>query len=294
MITRADPASSNPLDSVITTWELNYNPVRYKIASTRKVKATKGQEEKLLGLISSPVEDFEELLADYWYQEEGEGGLIRMMHLNGETRELEFLTLQNFEVYSWDSSHKSSYAPRLYIYGTSRYISSVRKELTVNVIDLDTIGLEVFDNGKQHRNNSWSGNYKRMTESMKNSLIKEYVREINTPEFGLKGKYKSASGEEFSFDQTDFTLKEGTDSKPRQGRFSLFLLNGKQLMELIYYDSRGMITSREKYLFSYSVVDDQEHRIRSFHITAGETDTHGFVVSDGTGRQFEQIELLSD
>ncbi len=294
VITRADPDSANTLDSVITTWQLSYNPVRYKLVSTRKVKAAKGQEEKLLELISSPVEDFEEILSDYWYKEEGESGLIRMVNLNLETRELEFLTLQNYESYLWDSSHKSSYAPRLYIYGTSKYISSIRKELTVNLIDIDSINLDITDNGTQHHNSAWSGNYKRMTEGMKSSLIKTFVREINTQDFALKGKYKSASGEEFSFDQTDFTLREGNNDRLRQGRFSLFLLNGKQLMELVYYDGRGMTTDRETYLFSHNVVDDQDHRIRSFHITAGETDTHGFVISEVGGKQFEQIELLSD
>ncbi len=294
IITRSDPESDNPLDSVITTWELATSPTRYKLISTRKIKATKEQEEKLLELISGPIDDFESLLSDYWYQEEGESGVIRMIDLNKADNTIEFLTLQNYEEYTWDSSHKSSYAPRLYIYTTSPYISSVRKELTINMIDTDSISLDVFDNGKQHRNNSWSGNYKRMTEGMKLSLIKEYGREINTEFYDLKGKYKSASGEEISFDRNSFTLSQEGKDTDRKGFFSLFVLNGEQLLELIYYDNRGMKESRELYQFSYSVEDDEEHRIRSFHITAGETTARGFVPSEEVGRRFEQIELLSD
>ena len=293
VITRADPESDNPLDSVITTWELAESPIRYKLLSTRKIKATKEQEEKLLELINGPIEDFESLLSDYWYKEEGESGVIRMVNLNRTEGFVEYLTLQNYEQYIWDSSHKSSYAPRLYIYTTSRYISSVRKEITINVQDTDTISLDVFDNGKQHRNSSWSGSYKRMTEGMKLSLIEQYGREINTDHYALKGKYKSASGEEFSFDKNSFSLSR-ENGEERSGYFSLFILNGEQLLELVYYDNRGMKEDRELFLFSYSVEDDEEHRIRSFHITGGETTARGFVPSEETGRRFEQIELLSD
>jgi hypothetical protein len=294
IITEADSNSTNPLDSVVTTWELSHSPTRYKVASKRVIKATKEQEEMLLGLIKGPIDDFEQLLSDYWYKEEGESGFIRMINLNKDDKTVELLTLSNYKQYSWDSSYKSSWLPRLYIYGTSQYISTVKEKLQIDVIDADTVELALYDNGSQNVNLSWTGKYKRMTEGMKNSLKREFLREINTGQYDLKGKYKSASGEEFSFEKNSFTLSEDNGSEQSSGFYSLFVLDGKQLMELIFYDDRGIKEKRELYLFSYSKEDNKEHRVRSFHITAGETDVHGFIPSEERGRRFEQIELLSE
>ncbi|MDC7224004.1 MAG: pallilysin-related adhesin, partial [Spirochaetales bacterium] len=295
IVTQADENSSNPLDSVITTWELTQSPPRYKVVSTKKIRATKEQEEMILGLINGPVENFEAILSDYWYKEEGENGFIRMINLSGDEKTVELLTLQNFEQLIWTSSYKSSYAARLYIYGTSKYISSVREKIVIDMVDRDSINLSIYDNGSQNRNLSWSGKYKRMTEGMKLSLIKEYVREINMKEYDLKGKYKSATGEEISFDNSSFTLTQEGKSEVQSGYFTLFVLNGEQLMELIFYDERGIKKKQEQYLFSYAMEDDREHRIRSIQLIPGETDAHGFIPSsDERERRFEQIELLSD
>jgi hypothetical protein len=290
IITQADPASENTLDTIITTWELFPSPPRYKSILTRKIKVSREQEEKLIELINGSVEEFEETISDYWYREEGAGQSIRMINMNSLDREIQFLTMENFESYTWTSSHKSTYAPRLYIYSSSLYIDSVRKELVLNTIDLDTINISVFDNGKQHLNNNWSGNYKRMTEGMKESLIKEFTRELNSSEFDLNGKYKSATGEEFTFDKNKFIL-ENTNKEPMRGYFTLFKLNKDQLLELIYYDDRGIKLKREIYNFEYSMIDDRDQRIRSFNIVPGNVSVKGFTSSEERDKRFEQIEI---
>jgi hypothetical protein len=50
IITQADPASENTLDTIITTWELFPSPPRYKSILTRKIKVSREQEEKLIEL----------------------------------------------------------------------------------------------------------------------------------------------------------------------------------------------------------------------------------------------------
>ncbi|MDC7221271.1 MAG: pallilysin-related adhesin [Spirochaetales bacterium] len=294
IITEADETASNSLDSIVTTWELSYSPLRYKVISTRKIRPQKEQEEMLLGLMSGTTDDFENLLSDYWYKEESNNGAIYMLNIDNKNESVDLLTLTNFEHFNWDTSYKYSYAPRLNIYATSEYIDSVKEKLTIDVINTDTVKLSLFDNGSPNQNLSWSGTYKRMTEGMKLSLIKEYVRTINSDTFELKGKYKSTNGEELFFDNNTFTLSREGSSKLETGYFTLFILNKTQLMELVFYDNRGIITKREQYLFSYNVEDNKEHRIRSFLISSGQTTAHGFTPSDEREKRFEQIELLSN
>lgn len=289
IITESDSESENSLDSIISTLKLSHNPPRYKVISTKRIEVSKEQEEKLLELINGSLDNFEQTLSDYWYRVEGDSDSIRMINIDKERKTIEFLTKSTLESYTWTSSHKSSYAPRLYLYSSSDHISSVRKELIVNMSEYDGCQISVFDNGKQHLNNSWSGKYKRMTDSMKSLLIQDTYRKINTKEFDLRGKYKNASGEEIIFENNSFTITQGELEK--QGYFTMFILDGLQLIEFVYFDERGIKGNTEFYRFQYSEIDDREHRIRSFIIDPGNLNVRGFSPSEERGQRYEQIEL---
>jgi hypothetical protein len=76
-----------------------------------------------------------------------------------------------------------------------------------------------------------------------------------------------------------------------RGYFTLFKLNKDQLLELIYYDDRGIKLKREIYNFEYSMIDDRDQRIRSFNIVPGNVSVKGFTSSEERDKRFEQIEI---
>lgn len=161
------------------------------------------------------------------------------------------------EIYNWRSSSRSG--ARITLDANNREISHISGRTSIEVIDLNTITLNM------PASTFWSGEYKRMNlQEHLTSTLGPAPRVIQDVPFS--GSFKTSSGEEFVFQNPLFTHTDFSGTQ-RTGRFTLFTINNQTILQLRYTNTYGQPQPSENFSFSLNEQTDGTRFLRSITLT---------------------------
>jgi hypothetical protein len=203
----------------------------------------------------SSVRDIENFLKGPWVKQNEETEII--VAFMPDAKEILYAHNTTVEVYNWRSSSRSG--NRINLEATNSQIAHISGNTAIQVIDLNTISLNM------PASTFWSGEYSRMNlqEHLTNTLGPK-PRVIQDVPFG--GSFKTSSGEEFIF-QNPFFTRTNLDSTQRSGRFSLFTINDQTILQLRYTNNYGHSNECENFSFTLNEQNDGARFLRSITLT---------------------------
>lgn len=278
-----------------SVWQLNPSNNRFiKISQTSKLQDEQ-QREEIVRILKGDEESFLQFLDGFWYKEDSisEDGSQALLYMDSKESSIIFYYNNEFELYDIQYTHKGIYS-KLYINSVNSNIRNTSRTMSITLQELNQLHLTVEDNNdKTAVQSSWSGNYKRMTDSLLMDYREPYYDSIAVLDFLLKGKYKNIEGTELHFDTAQiFTWKE--NGKESNGSYALMEIDGIKLLELVFYNRRGMVTERYFYSYILNQEEDENYIVRSLVLTPGKMTIRGFQPSGDKNIAYEQLEVMEN
>lgn len=278
-----------------STWQLNQNSNRFvKISQIRKLQDEQ-QREEIVRILKADEDSFLEFLNGFWYMDDSlsEKGTQLLLYIDSKTSSIIFYNDDEFELYDIQYIHKGIYS-KLYINSVNSNINNTSRNLSVTLQKLNQLQLTVEDNNdKTAVQSSWSGSYSRMTDALLLDYREPVSQSIAVLDFLLKGKYKNIEGTEIHFDTPQiFTWKE--EGKDSSGSYALLSKDGVNLLELVFYNRRGMVIERKFYSYVLSQEEDENYIVRSLVLTPGKITIRGFQPSGERNIAYEQLEVVEN
>lgn len=225
VVFRRDEQSDDPLDLIREEYRWSAEQGRYTLYSESKIARGEIEQEQLRELYEAGTATVEEFLAGPWFRSTGDniGGSVELAFFDPVRNELSLLQTDTQERYQWLNSYKTVYrdGPGLWINLRNDVLRTVRRQLSVTILGLDTIRITV--EGAEY----WNGRYQRMTSGIQESVIRRY--ETGRPDFALRGVYRNESGDEILFEESRFRFRTG--SFDWSGGFNVVALS-KPVLEL--------------------------------------------------------------
>jgi hypothetical protein len=280
----------NILDVVKTEYIWNSASAVYAAAGTETIAGSRGDSDRVKELLSGDKSVFEAFLSGPWYRTENDEKYSgqTIIFFNTSEKEIVFYFDDVQEIYSWRYSFKTRLTNSLYISGQNDLVPFITKDISVYVLETDSILVSVSEPGIIEKSGQWNGTYKRLTSSMQQSTRKE-SRSVETarliPE--ISGRYINDKGTELFFKEPKLILKENSIEKT--GGFSIYFVD-RLIMEMVFIDSTGKITERNTYAVEYNkekVDNSIKHTLKLFPGILG---VNGFRQKDKSFLWFEQIE----
>ncbi|MCL2519463.1 MAG: hypothetical protein FWE37_00465 [Spirochaetaceae bacterium] len=203
-----------------------------------------------------------------------------LVQFRPESREIVFGEHDMLEVFNWNFSTRLQTG--LLLSTRNSQIDYITSNITIVYHSNNEILLRF--NG----DSPWRGTYRRMTASQMESTLPR-SRSIELFPLQLNGSYFSASGSEWYFNATRFTLNEGANQ--RQGNYAVFRVNNQLILTLNFVNSRGITLEREAFLADFNERHEGGRTVRSLTLTPGELLVWGIEPAGVSPLFIEQIEL---
>ena len=283
-VQQQDTESDNLLDIIETYWEWEPKLFRYVKSDVKNIKAEKILGDKIKKVYSGNVDIFENYLKGAWYKESGgSSDNVSMVFFDPENREIIFYNRSIEELFDWGTSHRTT-AKRLYTKIFNNVVSSIYEILSVNAESWDKLELK-------RTSSDWDGTYRRLDESMQliknaNSTLPSLLKKLP-----LNGLWSSPDGSELFFDipEISWTRK----GKTRSGTASLFSLNNKLILQILYTKPNGEFEDTENWLINYEEDKNENRIIRSLSLLPVTLTVESVKPTGKEQINFEQIEILS-
>ncbi|MDR3334539.1 MAG: pallilysin-related adhesin [Treponema sp.] len=215
----------NRLDQIETVYTYNAGTSRYEQSKITRIPGTQIEQRRLRELLNGNAQTFEGFIDGLWYYVSPQGTLdIRQyLYFNPKSREIIFYGDETQQIFTWQNSNTTRYGISITTQNIS--VTTLRRSVDVELESLDSIRVKVFEDVrlKIGVNASWDGSYRKAgafenqtakAQSIPSYIDAQYNSTIGTVRFFPDGAYQ-VSGE---------TLQ--------RGRYSFFLLNGEELLEL--------------------------------------------------------------
>jgi len=289
-----DYDANNQLVIVNTVWALNRNTQFVKVSQSSKLQDEQ-QKEEIVNILKGDEDSFVNFLNGFWYKEDSfsEDGNRSLFYIDAEDSSVIFYNDNEFELYDIEYTHKGIYS-KLYIGSVNSNIRNTSRKIAITLNDLNQLYLSVEDNNEKTAvQSAWTGNYKRMSDSLLMDYRTPKVESIVVLEYNLKGNYKNIEGVEIHFDSPQiFTWLE--NNTERSGSYALLNLNNMNLIEFVFYNRRGMAIERRFYSYVLNQNQDENYIIRSLVLTPGVLTVRGFQASGERNKAYEQMEVVEN
>jgi hypothetical protein len=302
VVFRRNEDSDDPLDLIREEYRWSAEQEQYVLYSESGVASGEIEQEQLRELYDAGTAAVEDFLSGPWFRSTGDniGSSVELAFFDPGRNELSLLQTDTQERYQWLNSYKTLYrdGPGLWINLRNDVLRTVRKQLSVTILGLDTIRISV--EGAEY----WNGRYQRMTTGIQESVIRRY--ETGRPDFSLRGVYRNESGDEILFDEPYFRFRTG--SFDWSGGFNVIALN-KPVLELKVTnaeedggDDREYRTPvrngafNARYTIDYSEQQSEDRIIRRMVLSPVRLTVDAIHAIDGDPIVLEQVEefLIDD
>lgn len=229
---RRNEETDNPLDLIRTEYRWSAEHELYVMTVSEEVSGGEVEQEQLRELYDADVETMEQFLQGPWFRSTGPdiGAAVELALFDHAEQELTLFHRDTQERYDWLNSYKTLYdgGPGLWINTRNQVLRTVRRQLSVVVIGLDSIRITV--DGAEY----WNGRYQRMTSGIRNSVLKRY--ELEEPDFTLRGVFRNENDDEILFEEPHFRFR--SSSFVWSGGYNVITL-GQPLLELKVIEATG-------------------------------------------------------
>ncbi|MCK5673965.1 MAG: pallilysin-related adhesin [Spirochaetales bacterium] len=296
VITTTDQESENILDLIEETWFWRNQESEYKLISRVKIPGAEIEDNKLKELYRNNRNYFRTFLDGPWMLSRNENSLSYqnpIVYFDTKKEQVVFSNDDFLEIYIWESSSKTL-SNTLQLTCKNDLVPFLDVTIFVKVLDLNTISLRFRDNSIRNSRNAenqvWTGNYFKLNPEIQKNLIDEF-RSVSSDSTipVLSGYYKSDTGDEFSFNSPNFTLK--TENQFLKGGFYLFD-NGHKIAEFKMLDNNNLVENILTYKYDYFEEINEIEIIRTIILIPGELTIKGFIPSGEQFTRFIQIEQI--
>jgi hypothetical protein len=222
-----DYESSNMLDQIEISYEFNTRNGLYEQTRMVRVPGAQIEQRRIRELLSGSPGVFEEFINDLWYYVSPEGTLDsrQYVYFDPVNKELIFYGDETQQVFTWQNSTTTRYG--LYIASQNISVTTLRRFLDIELESLDSIRIRVFEDVRMKIgiSNSWDGSYRRAGAVKK---AEPKTAEPVTPY--IDAVYDSSIGK-IRFSQ-DGVYELSAGGTTRKGRYTFFLVNDQELLEL--------------------------------------------------------------
>ncbi|MDR2619128.1 MAG: pallilysin-related adhesin [Treponema sp.] len=248
-----DYDSSNIMDQVEITYTYNVVNGLYEQSRVTPVPGTQIEQRRLRELLGNPGA-FEEFITGLWYYVSPQGTIDsrQYIYFDPPNREIIFYGDETQQVFTWQNSSATRYG--LYVSSQNISVTTLRRSIDLELESLDSIKVRVVEDVrlKLGVNTVWDGSY-RKAGPMENRTAKPsgngaYIDAVYDGSIGKIRFYPDGNYEFYARDAF------------RQGKYSFFSLEGRELLELRSTDPRvgGLSRDRETYVVESPPVPEGE------------------------------------
>ena len=293
-----DPESDNMFDLIVREYYWKYQESRYVLGKEEKIPGKKIEEKQLHDLFQQEVDAYEHYLDGLWYKTlEGDTDDIfnehyEMIHFNQFQRSISFYEKGLQEVYKWEDSHKTRIPNSFYLNAQNELVPFIRKQISIQVLTIDSIKIFVQDNDFKKSDFKWDGTYVKLSDNVVATLTKSSLTgPVVAPE-QLTGTFLSNSGIEISFNFPRFSYQNKDEKK--QGGYSVYPIEDTNVLELKAIKRNGLVEDTIIYSIEYEKEVQQNSITHTVILEPGEVTVHGFTSSGEQPLRFERIEFIED
>ncbi|TVR66061.1 MAG: hypothetical protein EA427_16900 [Spirochaetaceae bacterium] len=295
--------SDNPLDLLRSEYRWSADQERYVLAATTELAGGDVEQEQLRALYDADAATMEAFLQGPWFRSTGENASpgVELALFDPDGEELILFHGDAQERYQWLNSYKTIYGggPGLWVNLRNQVLRTVRKQLSVTVLGLDSIRISV--DGAEY----WNGRYQRMTQGIQESVIRRH--EIGRPDFTLQGVYRNENDEELLFEEPYFRFRAAEFDW--SGGYNVIALS-KPVLEMKVVDARGSAPSSDiprsvpvqngsfnvRFLLDYSEQHSEDRIVRRLALQPARVTVDGIEPTGDDRIVLEQVEdfLISE
>lgn len=293
---RRRDSSDNPLDLVRRIYRWNPNQIQFVISEIEEISGERVAQTQLQELYNSSAQDLESFLSGPWFKASGDniGVSLEIVVFDAVAQEISMFRQDAQERYQWLNSYKTLYerGPGLWINTRNSVLRTIRRQVSVTLIGVDTIRLSIEDA------EYWNGTYQRMSPAIQDSVVRRHA--IARPEFNLRGVYRNDNNQEILFEEPRFRFRAG--GIDWSGGFNLVMLD-RPVLELHVVSANtprdGVATSpgqngREtfstRFVVQYQEQSSEDRMIRRITLQPIRLTVDGIRETGGETYVLEQVE----
>lgn len=288
-----DSESENPADLLRTTYFWRVSESRYVPGPEESVPAVEVEEEQLKELYDGDAERFEQYLRGPWYRATGgEGtnenaGAPELVYFSREEETISFYRQGAQERFEWLNSYKTVYrdGPGVWTNVRNEALENVRRQVSVSALGYDTIYVSV--DGEEY----WNGTYRRLSENLQYSLVRERRTGATLSELSLSGLYRNDSNQEILFSNPRFVMRDNGEEVA--GGYALFELE-QTVLELKIIDNSGLLQRRRTFVVEFEEDEGSERIVRRLTLTPARVRSDSIEFTEGRTLRLEQVEEAAD
>jgi len=284
----------NPDDEksyIVEKYKWNNTTSLFDLSSSNKVKISSVSNENLLNFYKGTSEDFLAFVEGPWFKTEDLDGnpthnMNEIFQMISDENTLTFYSNDIQESFTWaDEKKPIKFRNVLSFYDVrNNFLKSMYFSIYIYIDSFESIRIRIIGNKR------WGGTYTQLTENLQNVLTDTSKENFLISDLDVKGLYKSNLNTEIIFDNPEYILKEdGVESK---GIYTIFSLNGDQILEMKELNANGLTTQIKTYKINYVETSDDMRIIRTITLNKGMLKSRGIVLESNSELHFEQIEKI--
>jgi hypothetical protein len=243
-----DNGSENMLDQIEVTYTYNDEREHYEQGTIIRLPGSQIEQQRVRELLTGGSREFEEFISGLWYYVSPQGTLDSRQYIYFDplNRELIFYGDETQQVFIWQNSSATRYG--IYVSSQNISVTTLRRSIDIELESLDRIRVRVLEDVqlKIGVTDSWDGSYRKAGTAAEPGAEAPPILPF------WEESYDGAIGKLAFY--PDGTYELFTDGAVRQGKYSFFQLENRELLEL----RPGGITgdSRETYLVDRQTGDE--------------------------------------
>ncbi|MBB6478561.1 pallilysin-related adhesin [Spirochaeta isovalerica] len=284
----------NPDDEknlIVERFKWNAEKKYYELSNSEKVRISSLSNENLLNFYRGTSEDYLDFLKGPWFKTKDLNGnathnMNEIFQIIPEEKTITFYSGDIQESFTWnENTEPVKYRQILSFFSVrNNFLTSMSFSISISIDSFETIQVKIRGNQR------WGGTYSQLTENLQKALTDNSRENLLLSEMKVKGLYKTNLNTEILFDSPEYILKE--DDKETRGIFTIFDLEGQQILEMKELSSNGLTRDIKTYLMEYSESADDLRIIRTITLKKGVLRARGIAPESGSELHFEQIEKV--
>ncbi len=289
----------NILDIVESTYFWDFKERSFVKMQEEFIPGEKIEEAQLTRLFRGSDQEFLEFFEGPWYLSSGgDDDSIgeTILFFEPDKKRMILFAGNVQEIYRWEGVTRSL-KNSLFFQGSNELMPYITNEVYIRVHSMDSIFVTIRDIDSHTRikttNDSWSGTYTRLSESVWEQVsggMKNPYTGTEDDVLELIGQYVADDGSRIVFNRPDFILynTEGMVT----GSYSFYTLADETFLELRFFDRSRVPVDKRLYRIHYGESVGVTEIIRTITLEPGRMSAEGFVLSGEATERFEQIETL--
>jgi hypothetical protein len=235
-----DAESPNFMDRIELVYTYKSETQRYEQTMLTRIPGKQVEERRVREILSGGAKTFVAFIAGLWYYVRPDGAIDsrQYIYFDPESKEIVFYIDETQQVFTWQNSGATRYG--LYISCQNISVQTLRRSLDIALESLDSIRVKVSEDVrlKIGTDAGWDGSYRKIVATTATGMPQKALKTV--PAY-INAIYDGSIGK-ISFSEDGAYMITAGETR-QSGRYSFFILNDREMLEL-----RPGNSGRETYL----------------------------------------------